>query len=238
VSKSDLVVDWATHAAAKYACEHWHYSKSVPVPPLVKIGAWESGKFIGVVIFSRGATPSLLNPFGLHQTEGCELTRIALTTHKAPVSRVVRLAIQFLKGNSPKLRLIVSFADPSAGHHGGVYQAGNWIYNGQSASSVEYIGPDGKLWHARMVKKQGWTTVQGKKRKTLTPEQCTPVEKPGKHRYLMPLDKHMRKRVQSMSKPYPKREKQAMTGPTGTATGQHRSSRSNFEEVANANASA
>ena len=229
MSKADLRIDWATHAAAKYACENWHYSKSVPVPPLVKVGAWENGKFIGAVIFSRGATPSLLRPFGLRQTEGCELTRIALTTHKSPVSRVVRLAVQFLKRNSAELRLIVSFADPSEGHHGGIYQAGNWIYSGQTSPSREYIGPDGKRWHARMVKKKGWTTCQGVRRKTLTPDQCTPVEKPGKHRYLMPLDAEMRAHVAPLAKPYPKRDKQAMAATSGTAAGQHRPSRSNSE---------
>jgi hypothetical protein len=211
MGKADLRIDWATHEAAKYAVETWHYSRVLPVPPLVKVGVWERNVFVGVVIFSRGATPSLVKPFGLQQTEGCELTRIAMTKHNAPVSRVVKLAIQFLKRNSPELRLIVSFADPSEGHHGGVYQAGNWIYSGQSAKSVEYIGPDGKRWHARMVKKQGWTTVQGKRRKTLTPDQCTPVEKPGKHRYLMPLDPEMKARIMPLSKPYPKRAKQAMT---------------------------
>jgi hypothetical protein len=212
MAKADLRIDWATHAAAKYACENWHYSKSVPVPPLVKVGVWEFGKFVGVVLFSRGATPSLLSPFGLSQTEGCELTRIAMTNHKSPVSRVVKLSVQFLKRNSPELRLIVSFADPSEGHHGGIYQAGNWIYNGQTSKSVEYIGPDGKRWHARMVKKQGWTTVQGKIRKTLTPSQCEPVQKPGKHRYLMPLDNAMREQIAPLAKPYPKRAKQATTG--------------------------
>lgn len=231
MNKCDLKIDWATHEAAKYACENWHYSKSVPVPPLVKIGAWEKNKFIGVVIFSRGATPSLLNPFGLSQTEGCELTRIALSKHSAPVSRIVKLAIRFLKSKSPELRLIVSFADPSEGHYGGIYQAGNWVYCGKTSKSIEYIGPDGKRWHARMVKKQGWTTVQGKRRKTLTPDQCVAIEKPGKHRYLMPLDAQMRKQIEPLAKPYPKRDKQAMTDTIGTAAGQHRPSRSNKEKV-------
>jgi hypothetical protein len=212
MAKADLRIDWATHAAAKYACENWHYSRSVPVPPLVKVGAWEDGRYIGVVMFSRGANNNLLKPFGLAQVEGCELTRIALTAHKVPVSRIVRLAIAFLKQNSPSLRLIVSFADPSAGHHGGVYQAGNWIYSGAQPSSIEWLGPDGRQWHGRMVKKQGWTTVQGKRRKTLTPDQCTPVEKPGKHRYLMPLDDAMRAQIAPLAKPYPKRVKQATTG--------------------------
>lgn len=226
-NKSDLRVDWATHAAAKYACEHWHYSGSVPVPPLVKIGAWENGRFIGVAIFSRGATPSLLNPYGLTQAQGCELTRIALTSHYAPVSRIVRLAIAFLKRKTPGLRLVVSFADPAEGHHGGIYQAGNWIYAGKSSPSVQYVDAFGKKWHARMVKKQGWTTVNGVKRKTLTPDQCSIIDKPGKHRYLMPLDAEMRAKVALLAQPYPKRPKQATPAPSGEAAGQNRPGRSN-----------
>jgi hypothetical protein len=210
MAKADLRIDWATHEAAKHACETWHYSKSVPVPPLVKIGAWEQGKFIGAVIFSRGANNNLLKPFGLSQTEGCELTRIALASHMSPVSRIVRLAIEFLKRNSPELRLIVSFADPSVGHHGGVYQAGNWTYTGRQPPTVEFIAPDGKQWHGRMVSKDGKKKVQGVYRKCWRTDQCKPVEKPGKHRYLMPLDDAMRTQIAPLAKPYPKRAKQAM----------------------------
>jgi hypothetical protein len=226
-SKSDLRVDWATHAAAKYACEHWHYSGSVPVPPLVKIGVWEAGSFIGAVLFSRGASPSLLKPYGLAQTEGCELTRIALTTHSATVSRIVRLAIAFLKKQSPGLRLIVSFADPDEGHHGGVCQAGNWIYCGKSCSSREYLDANGKRWHSRMVVKKGWTIVNGFIYQTLTPDQCTKAIKPGKHRYLMPLDPEMRAKILPLAQPYPKRPKQATPATSGEAAGQNRPGRSN-----------
>lgn len=209
MSKADLRIDWATYESAKYAVENWHYSRVLPVPPLVKIGAWEYEKFIGSVIFSRGANNNLLKPFGLSQTEGCELTRVALTKHMSPVSRVVRLAIQFLKRNSPEMRLIVSFADPSEGHHGGIYQAGNWIYTGRQPETVEYIAPDGKRWHGRTVSKDGKIKAQGKYRKCWRTDQCKPVTKPGKHRYLMPLDDEMRARIAPLAKPYPKRPKQA-----------------------------
>ena len=211
MGKADLHIDWATHEAAKYACENWHYSKSVPVPPLVKVGAWENGKFIGVVIFSRGASSNLMKPYGLNQDEGCELTRVALTSHKSPVSRVVRLAMQFLKRNSPELRLIVSFADPQYGHHGGIYQAGNWLYVGDTAKGKEYW-KDGRRLHSRQVSEKGWNIQQGVKRKTVKPSECKIVETNGKHRYLMPLDTDMRDRVIPLSKPYPKRDKQAMAG--------------------------
>lgn len=203
--KADLRIDWATHDAAKYAVENWHYSEVLPVPPLVKVGAWEAGKFIGVVIFSRGANNNLLKPFGLLQTQGCELTRVALTKHSVPVSRIMRLALQFLKRNAPGLQLVVSFADPSEGHHGGIYQAGNWIYTGRQSSTIEYIAPDGKQWHGRMVSKDGKTKVQGKYRKCWRTDQCTPVEKQGKHRYLFPLDKAMKCKIEPLRKPYPKR---------------------------------
>ena len=227
-NKPDLRIDWATHAAAKYACENWHYSKTVPVPPLVKIGAWENDKYIGTVLFSRGANNNLLKPFGLEQTEGCELTRVALTAHETPVSRILRLAIVFLRNHSPGLRLIVSFADPSQLHHGGIYQAANWIYTGKQPDSVEWLAPDGKVWHGRMVKKKGWTVCHGVKRKTWKPEDCTSITKPGKHRYLMPLDDEMRAIIMPLAQPYPKRPKQATPATSGEAAGQNRPGRSNL----------
>lgn len=204
MSKHDLRVDWATHKAAKYACENWHYSKSVPVPPLVKVGVWENDSFIGVVIFSRGASSNLLKPYGLAQTEGCELTRVALRSHKAPVSRVLALAIKFLKKKSEDLKLIVSFADPHYGHHGGIYQAGNWIYVGDTSAGIEYWH-NGRRLHSRQVSEKGWNIQQGVKRKTVRPSECLVKRTPGKHRYLMPLDAEMRAKVLPLARPYPKR---------------------------------
>lgn len=207
--KPELKIDWATAEAARYACTNWHYSKSVPVPPLVKIGVWENGKFIGVVIFSRGASSNLMSPYGLNQDEGCELTRIALSKHKTEVSKIVKFALKFLKKNSPNLRLVVSFADPQYGHHGGVYQAGNWIYCGDTAPGVEYW-KNGKRLHSRQVSEKGWNIQQGQQRKTVKPSECKIVKTSGKHRYLMPLDDAMRAKIMPLSKPYPKRIKQAM----------------------------
>lgn len=204
--KAELRIDWATHEATRHACERWHYSKSVPVPPLVKIGAWEDGKFIGVVIFSRGASTNLLKPYGLKQDEGCELTRVALSAHRSPVTRIIRLAIAFLRRNSPGLRLIVSFADPGHGHHGGIYQGGNWIYAGESASVKEFYHC-GKRLHPRQISSSGFNVQMGVRRKVLKPSECLVKVQPGKHRYLMPLDDEMRKQILPMSKPYPKRAK-------------------------------
>ena len=205
--KADLKIDWATHEAAKYACINWHYSKCLPVGKLVKVGAWESGKFIGVVLFGRGATPNLGSPYNLGQDECVELVRIALTKHENAVSRIAALAIKFLQKANPKLRLIVSFADQSQGHHGGIYQAGNWIYNGQGSSSRFWI-VHGKITHPRTVIERGGSNSLSGAR-NMDPS-ASAIIVPGKHRYLMPLDSETRERIMPLAKPYPKRAKQAM----------------------------
>jgi len=220
LNKSDLRIDWASHEAAKFACENWHYSKCLPVGKLVKVGAWEDGKYIGCVIFGRGANKSLGTPYGCDQTESCELVRIALRQHKTPVSKIMAISLKFLKRANPKIKMVVSFADLEQGHHGGIYQATNWIYVGKSNAADEYIYK-GKRWHGRAFRKSfGSHTKYLDKGLQIVPGSR-------KHRYLMPLNEEMRAKLEPLAMPYPKREKQANVGTTDTATVQLRSSRSN-----------
>jgi hypothetical protein len=205
LSKVDLRIDWATHEAAKYACENWHYSGCVPKSKLSKVGVWENGKFVGVVIFGCGATPNFGKPYALEQNQCIELVRIALTKHQTPVSRIVRIANDWMHKANPGLRLIVSFADTSQGHHGGIYQAGNWIYTGRGASARFYM-IQGKLTHPRTLGLAGLIqNLEGAKKRD---PRATSVDVPGKHRYLMPLDAEMRKKLLPLAKPYPKRTKE------------------------------
>jgi len=209
MGKADLKIDWATHAAAKYACENWHYSKCVPKSKLSKVGAWEDGKFIGVVIYGSGATPNLGKPYGLEQDQCIELVRIALTKHATPVSRIAAIANKWMHNANSGLRLIVSFADTTQGHHGGIYQAGNWIYSGQGNAAKFYM-IHGRLTHPRTLGSAGLVqNLDGARRRD---PNASVVTVAGKHRYLMPLDAEMRERILPLSKPYPKRAKQAISG--------------------------
>lgn len=219
--KHELKIDWATHEAAKFACEKWHYSKCLPVGKLVKIGAWEDGKYIGCVIFGRGANNNMLKPFGLEQNDGCELVRVALKKHSSPVSKIMALAIKFLKKSQPDLKLIVSYADPEEGHHGGIYQACNWIYTGLSSKAIK-VFYNGKWSHKKTVDDAGVN-------QTFLPKKI--VE--GKHRYLMPLDAEMRDKVAKLAKPYPKRMKQAIVDTIDVAAEHHRPIRSIDLQVSN-----
>lgn len=197
-NKPVLKIDWATHEAAKFACEKWHYSKCIPKSKLAKIGVWENDKFIGVVIFGVGATSDLVKRYGLRMEQGCELVRVALTKHQSPVSRIVAISMRYLKTQFPNLRLVVSFADPSHGHHGGIYQAGNWIFNGTSQSSDEYIYK-GKRWQGRSFR----NSHKGMEKHP----DVQIVKGSSKYRYLMPLDDEIRKQIMPLAKPYPKRVK-------------------------------
>jgi hypothetical protein len=198
LSKHELKIDWASHEAAKFACVNWHYSKCLPVGKLVKVGVWEDNKYIGVVLFGRGANKSLGEPFGLQQDECCELTRIALTKHKSPVSKIMMIAVKYLKNSNKKLRLAVSFADTEQGHHGGIYQATNWVYNGKTNSADEYIY-EGKRWHGRAFRKSKGSHLKYMDKGLII------VKGAKKHRYLMPLDKEMKNQIEPLAKPYPKR---------------------------------
>lgn len=205
--KSKLKIDWASFEAAKHACEKWHYSGVIPVGKLVKVGAWENDKFIGVVLFGRGANNNMLKPFGLNQDEGCELVRIALREHETPVSRIMSLAIKFLKKQSPNLKLIVSYADADQNHHGGIYQATNWIYDGlKNENTMGAFIIHGKKVHPKSVHSKGVKQSLDAVRQHLDPNATIHYTK-GKHRYLMPLCNEIYAKIKPLAQPYPKRVK-------------------------------
>ena len=206
-SRPDLRLDWVGTDAAIYACKRWHYSRRVPVFKCVRLGVFEYGKFIGVVLFGQGATPQLGSPYGLIGTQVCELTRIALTEHRTQVSRIVKIALRFLLLRCPGLRLVISFADAGHGHHGGIYQGGGWIYlGGRDTHSYRVNGvvTHPKTLHSRYGK--GGQSVPWL-RSNIDPY-AERIEVGFKHRYAMPLDAEMRARILPLAKPYPKRAKE------------------------------
>lgn len=147
----------------------------------------------------------MLKPYGLKITEGCELTRIALSEHKTPVSRIAKFAIRKMVETSPGMRLIISYADPLEGHFGGIYQAMNWVYVGKSSSDMRLKLPSGELLHSRQFSANGYKTQYGERRRVPSHKDGEIVKIPGKHRYLYPLDPAMRQQIAPLAKPYPKR---------------------------------
>jgi len=167
---------------------------------MVKIGVYEDKRFIGCILFNYGANPNLYKPYNLKQIECCELTRVALNNHKSEVTKIISIALKMLKKQSPGLRLIISFADSNQKHLGIIYQAGNWIYTGIAKSTPQYF-VGGKWIHQRQLGSLGYSSKNSifTKRKLLD-----------KYRYLMPFDEKMRKQIEPLRKPYPKKIENAV----------------------------
>lgn len=204
----NLKLDWCSHQAAKLAVMRWHYSKRMPVFKKNQIGVWEDDNFIGVVMFGLGAAGACNGAqYGLARNfEIVELTRVALRKHKTPTSRIISIACKMLKKKSPKLRMIISFADSAEGHHGGIYQAAGWIYTGDYDSSGDSYLVNGIKTHAKTLHSRYGKGGQSLAwlRKNIDPNARRLQGKP-KHRYLLPLDSEIRARIEPLAKKYPKR---------------------------------
>jgi len=199
---SDLKLDWATHKAAKHAVEHWHYAKTLPYGKLAKIGAWERGRFVGVMVFAYGANNSICKHFGLKQTECCELVRVAMRDHESPITRMISIALRMLRAKYPSMRLVVSYADTAQGHTGGIYKGGNWMRWGTSDGGTVFAA-GGKTIHRRQAdwmrersarRRPSATTIDWL-RKNVDPN-ASIVKGSPKHRFLMPLDADMRASIE------------------------------------------
>ena len=158
----------------------------MPTGKLVKIGIWEDDKFVGCIVYGRGTNFNIGSPFGLGQDKVCELVRIACRKHHYPVTKYIAVSFKLLKQVHSGLELVVSYADSSRGHHGGIYQGSNWIYTGASKTTGWKMGD--KIAANRGMK-ESWKDKA---------EKLTIY----KHKYIMPFknkDKYKR-----LSKKYPK----------------------------------
>lgn len=177
--------------------------------------------------------------FGIAKNELLTLARGACV-HWAPNganSKLVSWTCRLLSENKIG-KLIWAMSDTDAGEVGTIYQACGWVYIGLSSTvgDDEYVSPQGRIYNKRNIstwaKKNNCTWAQMKKSLIDNGWKSQPGNR--KHRYAQILDKSDEKlvsRINQMSKPYPKRGKQAMAGTTGTAEGQHLPSRSTDNEA-------
>lgn len=163
---------------------------------------------MGVVLFGNGANYNLGKEFGLFMGEVCELVRVALSgaQGKGHTSEIVADALHRLHHDKPMLRLVVSYADADQNHIGTIYQATNWVYVGlknEGASANIYV--DGERVHYRTAT-DGRTMSEFISEMEAKGHEVKVERTNGKRKYLMPLDRKMRKRVIRLAQPYPKAE--------------------------------
>ena len=205
----------ATLEAIRFACLHFHYAKSVPVNPIGYNVYNDKDEWCGVILYAAGANKSIGTQYGLPIGGALELVRVALNGKQEHTSQAVAMSLKQLKKDVPICRLVVSYADCDQQHLGTIYQATNWIYTGQeNKGMVSAFIIHGKKTHKKTIHSHK-VVIDGKKmpcpqtlemvRRFLDPN-AQEFRTSGKRKYLMPLDKKMKKQIAPLAKPYPKNE--------------------------------
>jgi len=180
----NLRIDYCDNKAALFACQRWHYSKTLPTAGgNIKYGVWENNIFVGAVIYSRGANKHINSPYKLKKNEVCELVRVALSNqHKSPTSKIVSITLKMLKKDFPNLKIIVSYADENQGHKGTIYKAMNWVYEGEFANE-QGISINGKLIHRRTINSKYGTSSIEKLKSMLNTDMIKVINGLPKHKF-------------------------------------------------------
>lgn len=202
----------ATYKAVRYACLHFHYAKAVPVSPLAYNVFNDDGEWCGVIVYSYGANNNIGTQYNLKQGEIVELVRVALNGKQEHTSQAVSMSLKQLHKDAPCVRLVVSYADKDQNHLGTIYQATNWLYVGDVMNKQHDSSwiVNGKRYHGRIISE--WVKKHGGLKGLTRAEfirkyydiNATPFVTNGKRKYLMPLDKRVKKQIIKHIKPYPK----------------------------------
>ena len=169
-------------------------------------------KLIGVIVYgdpigrySGGSISELLD-----RTDVYELVRLYI--HDGYGSNIeswfISQSFKWLKQNTD-IKALISYADPKEGHAGTIYQATNWLYQGNSIRPNDTysfkLKPDDEWIHGRTLANTYKTNDIEKLKKKIGHTFWYRVE-PLKHRYIYLLKnkKQLKNNLKHPSLPYPK----------------------------------
>nr|ABZ06037.1 hypothetical protein ALOHA_HF4000005H07ctg1g5 [uncultured marine microorganism HF4000_005H07] len=193
-----------SHRAAKGLLLRNHYLHTMPGGTRLAFGVFSGDRLMGAATLGVG-------PFNVHRLvagatrEDClVLTRLWLADDlpKNSESRALAVILRSLARDT-SVKFLVTYADPTVGHVGIIYQATGWLYTGMSEPSVLYDIGDGvlrnsrTLGHAYGTRSSRYFSEHGVELKGLRQE--------AKHRYSYFLNSKWRKRLRVPVQPYPKK---------------------------------
>jgi hypothetical protein len=186
--------------------EKFHYSRRVP-SNVQTVGTWhedgglfgDSGRAVAACFFSFPATRWSEPVWELSRLVRAPDVSCQLSGLISATARTVR--------KSKSIDILVSFADATQGHHGGIYQACSWRYDGQRSRAMDGILLNGVFVPGRACNHK-WGTRSPNKLKERFPERdIHPHFDEGKHLYWLPLSRKGEQKAVRMglsSRPYPK----------------------------------
>jgi hypothetical protein len=135
-----------------------------------------------------------------------ELTRLVRRPDcDVPMSKLISFSCHWLK--IARHPLVISFADRTQGHHGGVYQAAGWQYDGCRDKAMDGLLIDGVFKPGRSCNSAYGTRSPSKLQERFPSKVIEPHFDEGKHLYWKPLmvaGRSKARRLGLKAEPYPK----------------------------------
>jgi hypothetical protein len=133
-----------------------------------------------------------------------ELSRLVRNDEQRPLTALISQTCRAAKAKGA--HLLVSYADRTQGHHGGIYQAASWNYTGARERSVDGVLIDGSFVPGRSCNST-WGTRSPSKLSDILRKDVQPHYDEGKHLYWRAMTKEGARRAARLglvSVPYPK----------------------------------
>lgn len=182
----------------------YHYSKRM-ASNVQMVGTWhkggglfgEHGEAIAAIVFSIPPTRWSEDVWELSRLVRRDDAEISL-------SALMAKALSFMKRARP-IDLLVSFADATQGHHGGIYQACSWNYSGKRERCIDGVIFEGNFIPGRSANSKWGTRSPGKLRRMGI--NAIPHYDEGKYLYWKALNRNGAKKARRLGlseMPYPK----------------------------------
>jgi hypothetical protein len=211
--KSDYHVKIIDKKIAKEIIINNHYSKKWSSCRFA-FGLFRNDKLVGVAVYGFPVGRQVVKSISsiLENKDVLELTRLFVYDSEPRNTETMFLSMTFKHLKQEKIKVIVSYSDPLYGHVGIIYQASNFLYQGNNTMLVKGYSYkiNEKVYHARSaVAKFGSVKDEVLKKFDSKYEK---VELLKKHRYIYILDKKSKKDIMKTIKhpivPYPKNNSQ------------------------------
>jgi hypothetical protein len=180
-----------------------HYARRIPSISHA-YGLFAGGELVGVVTYGRPSSPPLrVGVAGEDRAEDVwELNRLCLRDNLPnQASMLVGRSLRLLPGKP----IVVSYADPSKGHVGLVYQATNFVYTGLSVAASDWaVDGLGHLHGVTVADMSRGRPNRAEWMRETFGDRLHMVERPRKHRYVWCRDRRDYGRVRYPRVPYPK----------------------------------
>ncbi len=190
-------------AVAKELLVQKHYHHSFPGGTQLALGVFLILRLVGALTLGAGPAQAHRLVDGAGPQDCLALTRLWLSDQlpSNSESRVLGCVLRALR-SSTEVKFVISYADPTQGHVGYIYQSSNWLYTGLSQATPLYDIGDGKLYHSRTLSQIFGTHSLKYLRDHGVQARLVPQQP--KHRYIYFLDRSWRARLKVAALPYPK----------------------------------